>query len=128
VRPACNAELWGCNRRTGMAVHLTRALLADPDILILSDPVVHHNPDEVRSGSSLPRPPSASLGLPRPPSASLGLPRPPSASLCLSHARTRMRAQGTRHRVTESWGRNDPSDRLDGSHEGLQGEAGRRGQ
>ena len=77
-----------------MAVHLTRALLADPDILILSDPVVHHNPDEVRSGSSLPR--------------------PPSASLCLAHAHARMHAQGqqgTRHRVTESWGRNDPSDR-----------------
>ncbi len=55
-------------QRTGMAVHLTRALLADPDILILSDPVVHHTPDEVRSESSLPRP---VLGLPRPPSASL---------------------------------------------------------
>ncbi len=108
MRRACNAELWGCNRRTGMAVHLTRALLTDPDILILSDPVVHHTPDEVRSGSLLPR--------------------PPSASLCLAHAHARMHAQGTRHRVTESWGPNDPSDRLDGSHEGhLQGEAGRRG-
>ncbi len=79
VRPVCNVELWGCNRRTGMAVHLTRALLADPDILILSDPVVHHTPDEVRSDSSLPRP-------------GLGLPRPPSASLGLSHARMRVRA------------------------------------
>jgi hypothetical protein len=82
-----------------MAVHLTRALLADPDILILSDPVVHHTPDEVRSGSSLPRPPSA--GLPR--TAPSAGPRPPS------RAHARMRVQGTRHRVTESLGRNDPS-------------------
>ena len=80
--PGCNAELWGCNRRTGMAVHLTRALLADPDILILSDPVVHHTPDEVRSGSSLPRPPSA--GLPR--TAPSAGPRPPSASLTRASA------------------------------------------